>query len=105
MRRAALHSLMKKKIEESTLIILDAYPVSDGKTREGVALVETLAGKKLINAGKTKLVIVSREAPLVERSFRNIVKLNTRDQGSINTLDMLKHKYIIGTEEWFANLK
>ena len=92
-KRLALKSALSSKVEDQSIIVLDALQLEQAKTREVVAIL-----KNLNVAGKALLVLPEKDE-MIERASRNISTLKSTKVGTLNVLDILNYDKFIVTVE------
>jgi large subunit ribosomal protein L4 len=88
MRQAALRGALSLKRQEEKLILLDDFPLDSFKTRQ---VLEVLEKFKVEDA----LIITDEKRLLLERSARNIPKIQVLQCEGLNVYDILNHEYLI----------
>lgn len=95
-KRQALCSVLSDKIKSEKLVILDSLK-SSGKTKDMVGALEKLGVR-----GKKALFILNadsnRQDP-VQRSLRNITRVNLLSLNGINVYDVLNAEFVLATKE------
>jgi large subunit ribosomal protein L4 len=89
MRRAALRSALSIKAESGDVIVIDVVDLDLPKTKEIVALVDSVAG------GNSTLLLLAERNENVEKSARNIADVKTLRAGYINVRDLLGYEKIL----------
>jgi len=87
-KKAALRAALSLKRQEGKLILLDNFPVEGFKTRQ---VLEVLKKFQVEDA----LIVTDEKHPFLERSARNIPKIEVLRSEGLNTYDILKHEYLI----------
>ena len=87
-RIAALRSALSLRYQEGKLLLLDAFPTPEIKTKVFVKAMEDLG---VTNA----LVVTDGEDFNLERSARNIPWVKVLRHNGINVLDILKYEHLI----------
>jgi large subunit ribosomal protein L4 len=87
-KQAALKAALSLKRQEEKLILLDDFPLDSFKTRQ---VLEVLKKFKVEDA----LIITDEKRLLLERSARNIPKIQVLQCEGLNVYDILKHEYLI----------
>jgi large subunit ribosomal protein L4 len=88
MRRAALRAVLSLKCQEGKLILLDDVPMESFKTRR---VSEMLRRFQVEDA----LFVTDEKRPYLERSARNIPKVDVIRYENINVYNILNHEYLI----------
>jgi large subunit ribosomal protein L4 len=87
-RRAALRVALSLKHQEGKLIILNDFPLTGFKTRQ---VLEVLRRFQVEDA----LMITDEKHPYLERSSRNIPRIEVLRYESLNVYDILNHEHLI----------
>lgn len=90
-RRLALKSMLSSKVLENELIVIDAIPFKEIKTKNMVNVLNNLKVE-----GKTLIVLPEKDEN-VQKSARNIEGVKTSLVNTINAYDLLKYKKLIIT--------
>ena len=97
-KRAALKSVLTRKVQENKFIVLDELKLAEVKTKEMKKVLDNL---KVNNA----LVIIGDDSENVALSARNIAGVQTASVNTINVFDMLKYNTIIATKSSVASIE
>jgi large subunit ribosomal protein L4 len=84
-RRAALRSVLSSKLETDRLTILDAFPLSEIKTKKVKESLDPWAAR-------TALVVIPSEDKILEKSARNMEKVKVIRAEGLNCYDLLKYE-------------
>jgi large subunit ribosomal protein L4 len=87
-RRAAIRVALSLKHQEGKLIILNDFPLTGFKTRQ---VLEVLRRFQVEDA----LMITDEKHPYLERSSRNIPRIEVLRYESLNVYDILNHEHLI----------
>jgi large subunit ribosomal protein L4 len=87
-KQAALRAALSLKRQEEKLILLENFPLDGFKTRQ---VQEVLKKFKV----KDALIVTDEKHLLLERSARNIPKIQVLQYEGLNVYDILKHEYLI----------
>ena len=87
-RKAALRGALSMKQKEGKLILLDDFPLKAFKTRE------VSDGLKKLQV-EDALIVTDDKRPFLERSARNIPKIQVVRYESLNVYDILNHDHLI----------
>jgi large subunit ribosomal protein L4 len=87
-RQAALRAALSLKRQEGKLILLDDLPFDGFKTR---TMTEVLGRFQVEDA----LIVTDEKRPFLERSARNIPKVQVLRYEGLNVFDILNHDYLI----------
>ena len=90
-RRLAIKSMLSSKVLENEIIVLDAIPFKEIKTKNMANVLNNLKVE-----GKTLIVLPERNEN-VQKSARNIEGIKTSLVNTINAYDLLKYKKLIVT--------
>jgi len=93
-RAAALRSALSLRLQEGAVTILQDFPLEAYKTRR---VVEILASLGLSESGV--LIVIGEPDQLVERSARNIPRVNVIRAVGLNVYDVLRHPKLIVTRD------
>jgi large subunit ribosomal protein L4 len=88
MKQAALRAALSLKCQEEKLILLDNFPLDGFKTRQ---VLEVLKKFKVEDA----LIVTDEKHLFLERSVRNIPKIQVLQFEGLNVFDILRHEYLI----------
>ncbi len=98
-RRLAIKSVLSSKVLENQLIVVDALPFTEIKTKE---MVKTLNNLKV--EGKA-LVLLPEKNETVQKSARNIKGVKTTLVNTINVYDLLKYTNLVMTLDTVKKLE
>jgi large subunit ribosomal protein L4 len=84
MRRLALRSALSSRAAESALTVVDAFTLSESKTKSLITALETLG------AGAGALVVLSERSDSVWRAARNLDRVHVVTPNGINLQDILR---------------
>ncbi len=87
-RQAALRAALSLKRQEGKLILLDDLPLDGFKTR---TMTEVLGRFQVEDA----LIVTHEKRPFLERSARNIPKIQVLRYEGLNVFDILRHNHLI----------
>jgi large subunit ribosomal protein L4 len=87
-KRAALRAALSLKRQEGKLILLDGFPLAGYKTRQ---ILEVLRRFEVDNA----LIVTDEKSLFLERSVRNIPKIQVLRYKGLNVYDILNHEHLI----------
>ena len=87
-KRAALRAALSLKRKEEKLILLDGFPLAGYKTRQ---ILEVLRRFEVDNA----LIVMGEKSLFLERSARNIPKIQVLRYEGLNVYDILNHEHLI----------
>jgi len=89
MRRQALRSALSVKAADSQLVLLDAFEMTEPKTKEVLGILENLGVES------TALILLPGRDEVVLRSVRNLPQVRTLVAQYLNVRDLLKYDYIL----------
>ncbi|HSQ78619.1 MAG TPA: 50S ribosomal protein L4 [Nitrospirota bacterium] len=92
-KRAALVDAIASKVAENKLIVIDNLNLAEPKTKLVSALLENLGVQE--NA----LVLIKDENKNLTLAARNIPTVKVLRMGNINVYDVLKHRYLLTTQD------
>ena len=92
MRRAALRGALSMRLAEGAITVVDDLGVEGYSTKR---VNEVLAQLSL--AGERVLIVIDAENAFVERSARNIPKVNVLRVAGLNVMDVLRHTKLLLT--------
>lgn len=87
-KQAALRAALSLKHQEGKLILLDDFPLEGFKTRQ---ILEVLKKFQIEDA----LIVTGEKHLFLERSARNISKIEVLRCEGLNVYDILNHEYLI----------
>jgi large subunit ribosomal protein L4 len=87
-RRAALRAALSLKLQEEKLILLDEFSLSGFKTKQ---VLEVLKRFNVENA----LIVTNEKNIFLERSTRNISRVEVLRADELNVYDILNHEHLI----------
>lgn len=87
-KQAALRAALSLKRQEGKLILLDDFPLEGFKTRQ---ILEVLKKFQVEDA----LIVTDEKRHFLERSARNIPKIQILRYEGLNVYDILNHEYLI----------
>lgn len=91
MRRAAIRMVLSDKAREDNLIVLQDLVLESPKTKEFVAMIRALAGKRSV------LLVGDGAEPEMLRAGRNVPEVDMLPANLLNTVDVLNHRTLIMT--------
>jgi len=89
MRRQALRSALSVKASGSQVKVLDAFEMSEPKTKELLRILEGLG------VGSSVLILLPQSDQVILRSVRNLPKVRTLVAQYLNVRDLLQYDYIL----------
>jgi large subunit ribosomal protein L4 len=97
-RREALLSALSLKNRDGKIIVVDKFEFEEAKTK---VMVRALAELKVESA----VIVISQPDVKIERSARNLPKVKVLRVDGINVYDLLRHDYLIFTQEALQRLE
>lgn len=91
MKRKALFAVLSQKFRDNEIFVLDKLKIENPKTKIMLDIIQNL---KKENKGSVLIALPSIDKNLI-LSTRNIPKTATIQAKDLNTLDLLKYKYLI----------
>ncbi len=98
-RRLAIKCALSDKVQEGSLLVLDALEFETPKTKQVVKMLQTF------EADKKALIITAEEAENVERSSRNIPGVKAINTTGLNVFDILNHDKLFVTKDAVARIE
>ncbi|HRZ86387.1 MAG TPA: 50S ribosomal protein L4 [bacterium] len=98
-KKSALIKVLADKLQQQSVIVLDGLKMEKPKTKDFIAML----GK--IKAAEGALIVLARKDDTVEKSARNIPRVDVVHAGDLNTLDVLSHKKIVFTRDAFETVQ
>ena len=89
MRRAALRSALSTKAMEDQIVVLDALEMEMPKTKEMVAVLESLRLDRRV------LILLPERNELLEKSARNLPQVKTLRASYLNVRDVLGYDHVL----------
>ncbi len=87
-KQAALRAALSLKRQEGKLILLDNFPLGGFKTRQVLEVLKKLQVKDA-------LIVTDEKRLFLERSTRNIPKIQVLRSEGLNVYDILNHEHLI----------
>jgi large subunit ribosomal protein L4 len=87
-RRIALRSVLSDKLSAGRLEILDAFPVTEIKTRTVFSAISPWQGAKVI-------FVIPGEDEFLEKSARNIPGVKVLRAAGLNCYDLLRYEHVV----------
>lgn len=95
-RKKALRSALSLRLQENKLVVLDEFPVEDGKTKT----VVNVLGKLGVQGAKDKVLIVdSKDNQLLVRGAKNLETTKWLAPEGLNVYDVLNHPTLVMTKQ------
>jgi len=93
MRRAALRGVLSLRLSEGALVVVDSLDLGEIKTRR---MLEALGALGL--SGSSVLVVTGEADTVVERSARNLARVDVLPAAGLNVYDVLHHQKLLVTK-------
>lgn len=94
MKRLALFMTLSDRARNEKVIVLDQVALDQPKTKTMVNLMKTLG----LTTGRVMMVLPKKHEA-IQKSVRNLPKVEVRPANSLNVLDILKHQRLVFTTE------
>lgn len=91
MRRAAIRMVLSDKARDGNLIVLQDLILESPKTKEFVAMIHALGGRRSV------LLVGDGADPEMLRAGRNVPEVDMLPADLLNTVDVLNHRTLIMT--------
>ena len=91
MRRAAIRMVLSDKAREGNLIVLQDLILESPKTKEFVAMIHALGGRRSV------LLVGDGANPEMLRAGRNVPEVDMLPADLLNTVDVMNHRTLIMT--------
>ena len=95
MIRHALACALSDRAADNKVVVLESLGISEPKTKDAIALLTTLDVYGRI------LIVVGPDDQNAEKSFRNLVGVQTITQDQLNTYDVLVNDFVVFTKDTF----
>ncbi len=95
-RKKALRSALSLRLKEGKLVVLDKFPVEDGKTK---AVVKALGNVGAPQPVESALIVESADNELLVRGSRNLAAAKWLAPEGLNVYDVLNHQTLILTAD------
>ncbi|MFV2071386.1 MAG: 50S ribosomal protein L4 [Thermoanaerobaculales bacterium] len=99
-RRAALRGVLSQRIAEGRLLVLNSMELEAPKTKDFIQRLDNLGIK-----GDKVLLLEGLENLNLHLASRNRPELTMLDAGSLNTYEVLNHRWIVATEPALRSLE
>jgi len=103
--RGALAAVLSARVSDGHLMVVDELVIASGKTKEGIAVLETLTKtfKSFKPAGRVLLVLAGgKEDATTLRAISNLQNVEAMRAQDLNVLAVLAFPYLIATKEAVA---
>ncbi len=105
MKIKALAIALSSQAKEGNVFVFDNIEIKEPKTKLLVGLIDELANAVEKLEKNTILIITGRRNEGLVRAGRNVPYLEIKTAQAINALDILKHKYILLSQDSIQVLK
>jgi large subunit ribosomal protein L4 len=108
MRRTALLSLISKKTKDGELVVLDAFNITQLKTKEAFLVFKNLRNKANIHnvgikGGRSLIAFPAKNA--VKRLINNLEYVSYIEPRNLNVAELLNNKYLVIDHAGIEELK
>jgi len=112
MRRAALFSLLSRKLKDKEVVVLDLFKLEEPKTKDAFNIFKNLRNSAGIynigvKGGRSLLALPTGE--LAKRAVNNLPFVSYIEPRNLNVMELLRNKYLVldksSVEELGKNLK
>jgi large subunit ribosomal protein L4 len=98
MRRGAVCSTLSKKLKDKEIVVLDEFVLSKPKTKEAYNVFKNLRDNAKVRyvgvvGGKTLLLAPHKDEFV--RAARNLTYVDIMEPRNVNTMELLRHKYVV----------
>jgi len=105
MKRAALFSLLSKKLADHELMIVDALKLTAPKTKELACALQKFLKKPPRVKNLSALLVTAPGAKEIWRASANIPSVKALNAAALNIEDLLKYKNILIDKNAIAEIK
>ncbi|NEZ46617.1 50S ribosomal protein L4 [Clostridium niameyense] len=98
MRRVAMKSALTEKVNEGSMVVVDAINLEAPKTREIVKMLNAFEAKKT-------LIVTGNVEQNVYKSARNIEGVEVIPANNINVYDLLKYNKVVITKDAVSKIE
>lgn len=88
-RKRAVCSVVSEKVRQSQVVILDAYPTTEIKTKQFVEMMSKLPVERSV------LFVIPEGNEVIVKSVRNVTNAKVLLASYLNVADVLKYKYVV----------
>ena len=99
LKRAAMFSALSSKVEDNTMIVIDAITATEYKTKNMVAMLAA------VGAAKKTLVVLPDTNDCVIKSLANIEGVKTTQWNTVNVYDVLNCDTLIVAKDAVAKIE
>lgn len=93
MVQLAIRSALSDRASEDKVIVIDSFGYDTPKTKDAKAFLASQ------NIEGSALIVLGDDDEKVFLSFRNLQNVHVVHQGELNTFDILRHDYVVFTQE------
>jgi large subunit ribosomal protein L4 len=97
-RKGALRSALAMKAGEGKLLIVDKFDLKEAKTKEFIAILDSLS----VNDG---LIVIAQSDEMVERAARNIPFVKILRYEGLNVYDIMRYETLVLTQQAVEKLE
>lgn len=91
-RHLALQTALAEKAKDSSVIVLESVPETQGKTAAAKKFID-----KIAPSGRVLMMVDKRE-DLLARSIRNMPRVSLQDSRELNSWDLMKANVLVATQ-------
>ncbi len=100
MKAKALYTLLSRKHAEGEVLFVDQISFKEGKTKQAIGTLTTLAGVKgfaqlFAKRKNATAIALSSKNVGVERAFKNLSNVEVVEARNLNPLTLLQYKYLL----------
>jgi large subunit ribosomal protein L4 len=97
-RRLALRSALSMKFKEDRMVIMNAFPMEEIKTKRFKEVLDRFGMKNV-------LFVIDKSYPILEKSSRNIKAVKVIRSEGLNVYDLLYHDHVVLLEPSVKNIE
>jgi large subunit ribosomal protein L4 len=97
-RRLALRSALSMKFKEDRMIVMNAFPMEEIKTKRFKEVLDRFGMKNV-------LFVIDKSYPILEKSSRNIKAVKVIRSEGLNVYDLLYHDHVVLLEPSVKNIE
>ncbi|HRU44773.1 MAG TPA: 50S ribosomal protein L4, partial [Spirochaetota bacterium] len=101
-KNLAYRSVFSLKNSQGNIVIVDKFPLTEGKTKEFLAMINNVAAREGVN-DRVALIITDNDK-LVYRASRNISWIRNLNAARLNVRDLYYSNKLVLTEESAMNI-
>ncbi len=99
-KQQALAMAFSDKVAENRLVLVDAYSLTDPKTKTLASVLQ-----KLPNKNQSTLIVTASVEDNMVKASKNLPRVETIYYGSLNIVDLLKYKYILVNQDLLTKIE